>query len=98
MKNTLRLLVALGVVAQALTIAATWSELGPMLTGERGMDVLGTALLFLPSVFGFGGAASAARLASRGSGWAWMVAGLPLVLLGLALGLGAFLWMNPIRH
>jgi hypothetical protein len=98
MKNTLRLLVAFGVVAQALTIVATWGELGPMLRGERGMDVVGTALLFLPSVLGFGGAAFAASLATRGSGWAWVAAGVPLVLLGLALGLAAFLWMNPIRQ
>jgi hypothetical protein len=98
MKITLLLLIILGVVAQALAIFATWYELGPMLRGERGIDVLGTALLFLPSVLGFGGAAFAARLDSRGSGWAWVVAGVPLVLLGLALCLAAFLWENPIRH
>jgi hypothetical protein len=98
MKNNIRLLAALGIVVQTLAIFATWEEIGPMLRGERNMDVLGTALLLLPSVLGLGGAALAARLDSHGSGWAWVAVGVPLVLLGLALCLAALLWVSPIRH
>jgi hypothetical protein len=97
-KNTLRLLVLLGVAAQAIALSATWHELSSMLRGDAHMDSLGTALIFLPSLLGFGGAAAARSLHRRGSGWAWVMAGLPLVLLVLGLCLAAFLWVNPISH
>jgi hypothetical protein len=67
MKNTLRLLMLLGVIAQAIALSATWYELGAMLRGDVRMDVLGTALLVLPSILGFGGAAAARALHRRGS-------------------------------
>jgi hypothetical protein len=98
MKNTLRLLVLLGVIVQAIALYASWYELGAMLRGDMRVDVLGTTLILLPSVLGSGGAAAARALHRRGSGWAWIVAGVPLVLLALGLGLAALLWVSPITH
>jgi len=98
MKHAIRILAALGIAVQTLAIFATWQEIGPMLRGERTMDVVGTALLLLPSVLGLGGAALAARLGSHGSRWAWVAVGVPLVLLSLALCLAVLLWADPIRH
>ena len=98
MKHALRFLAALGIVAQALALLATWGEIAPMLRGDRNLDVVGPALLFLPLLLGVGGAAWAARLHSHGSAWAWVVMGVPLVLLGLALCLAVLFWLEPIRH
>jgi hypothetical protein len=91
---TLRLLVLLGIVAQAIVLAATWDDLGVMLGG----DAVGALLVVSPALLGFGGAAAARALRRRGSRWAWVGAGVPLVLLGLMLCLAAFLWVNPITH
>jgi len=100
MRNMLWLLVILGFVLQALALYLMEYELRAMLRGDMvGVFTLPDLLLLLsPAILGFGGAAAAAWLQRRGSGWAPVVAAVPLVLLGLALLLVVLLWFNPIRH
>jgi ABC-type Fe3+ transport system permease subunit len=98
LRITLCLLVLLGVAVQAIVLASSWYDLAAMLRGDLGLDPVAIALIFSPAVFGFGGAALANRLHRRGSAWAWVVAGVPLALLGLFLGLAVLLWFNPITH
>jgi hypothetical protein len=95
-KNATRLLVLLGIAAQLILVFGFWHELAALSRGYTGGLPPEAALLFLvPSILGLGGAAAARALHRRGSGWAWPVLAVPLIILGMGYGAALYLVIYP---
>jgi len=95
-RNTLRCLVILGLVAQGLLAYAYRQELAWMLRGQGGPPSPVALLMFLsPAILGLGGAAAAGALCRRGSGWAWLAALVPLAFLAVGCGGALYFTLFP---
>jgi len=85
----IRGLILLGVVVQGWAAIGLWDELGFVSVGEF--------LIWLsPLLLTVAGAGTAIWLQRRGSGWAWLAAGLPAGILVLGLGLAVALTIHPV--
>jgi len=89
-----RALLLLGAAAQVLVLRELWPDL-PVLLPRLGAEA---ALVFAPLLLTVAGTLPSKWLLQRGSpGWALLAAGVPALLLLLALGLAAWLAIDPPR-
>jgi hypothetical protein len=95
-KNATRLLVLLGIAAQLIVVYGFWHELSALSRGYTGgLPPEAAPLFLLPTILGFGGAAAARALHRRGSGWAWPVLVVPLIILMMVHGAALYLAIYP---
>jgi hypothetical protein len=96
-RTAVPLLVALGFVAQGLLEYALRHDMAALRRDDAGGLWLGGVLLsVVPILLALGGAAAAWALHGRGSRWAWPFVLLPLVVLILGFGAGAYLAVYPL--
>ena len=96
MRNTLRCLVILGLVAQGVLAYGYRQDLAWIVRGQAGPPSPAAILMFLaPAILGLGGAAVARVLDRRRSGWAWVAAVVPLVVLAIGCGGSLYFTLYP---
>ncbi|WP_338664317.1 hypothetical protein VQH23_03945 [Pararoseomonas sp. SCSIO 73927] len=91
------LLLFLGIIAQVLLIYYFRNDLVAARRDDAGgVSIIGVLISIAPAILAVGGATAAWALKRRGSRWAWLAVGGPLVILAAGFGAGAYLAAYPL--